>query len=298
MLNSTRVSPLRQRFIDHLVLQQKAARTVQAYTAWLYDLAKFTHRSPDLLTPAEVRSWILHLLTQRKLSASSINLAICSLRAFYHDFLQREFEPYVAGVRRPPRLPQLPRVYSVEEIEQLLTIGTDGDLLARVFLMTVYSGGLRLSEATHLQIDDLDSRRHQLRITHAKGGRPRIVPLSDVLLPELRTWYRVHRPVRWLFSQGHDTDPICKGTAQNFFYRAVRRAKLKRCFGIHSLRHSFATHLLESGVEITVVQRLLGHAYLNTTVRYLHVRQERLDEIRSPLGLLKLAAFRDFKAQP
>lgn len=135
MLHASNKTVLRQRFIDHLVLQQKAARTVQAYTAWIYDLAKFTRRSPDLLTPADVRTWILHLLTERKLSASSINLAICSLQAFYQSFLQREFEPYVAGIRRPPRLPQLPRVYSVEEIERLLTVGTDGDLLARVFLI-------------------------------------------------------------------------------------------------------------------------------------------------------------------
>lgn len=297
MLHSKTKTELRQRFIDHLVLQQKAARTVQAYTAWIYDLAKFTHRPPDSLTPADVRTWILHLLTERKLSAATINLAISSLRAFYHDFLQREFEPYVAGIRRPPRPPQPPRVYSVEEIEQLLTVGTDGDLLARVFLMTVYSGGFRLNEATHLQLADIDSPRGQLRIAHAKGGRPRIVPLSEVLLPELRAWYRVHRPARWLFSQGPDTEPISKATGQNLFYRAVRRAGLKRCFGIHSLRHSFATHLLESGVEITVVQRLLGHAYLSTTARYLHVRQERLDVIRSPLGLLRLAAFRNFRSE-
>jgi integrase/recombinase XerD len=98
----------------------------------------------------------------------------------------------------------------------------------------------------------------------------------------------VHRPVRWLFSQGHDQEPICKGTAQNIFYRALRRSGLTKKLGLHSLRHSFATLLLENAVEITVVQKLLGHANLSTTVRYLHVRKERLGEIRSPLGLLNL----------
>ncbi len=114
--------------------------------------------------------------------------------------------------------------------------------------------------------------------------------LSPVLLAELRPWYRVHRPVRWIFSQGHDQEPICKGTARNIFYRSLRRAGLKKKLWIHALRHSFATLLLEGGVEITVVQKLLGHAYLATTARYLHVRKERLGQIHSPLGLLNLPA--------
>ncbi len=120
-------------------------------------------------------------------------------------------------------------------------------------------------------------------LSHPKGGRQRMTLLSPVLLAELRQWYGVHRPVRWIFSQGHDQEPICKGTAQNIFYRALRRAGLKKKLGIHSLRHGFATLLLESGVEITVIQKLLGHANLATTARYLHVRQERLGQIRSPL---------------
>ena len=284
------VSPLRQRFIDHLILQQKAPRTVQAYTAWVRDLAKFHHRSPDQLGPPEIRSWILHLITERKYSASSVNLAINALRAFFHGLLGQDLEPLLVGIKRPPRIPQPPRVLSVEEIERQITVGTAGDPLARVFLMTVFGGGLRLSEATHLQVQDIDSPRMQLRVSHAKGGRQRLTLLSPVLLTELRAWYRVHRPVRWIFSQGHDQEPICKGTAQNLFYRALRRAGIQKKLGIHSLRHSFATLLLESGVEITVVQKLLGHASLATTARYLHVRQERLGQIRSPLGLLQLAA--------
>jgi site-specific recombinase XerD len=282
------VSPLRQRFIDHLILQQKAPRTVLAYTAFVRDLAQFHRRSPDRLGPPEIRAWLLHLITERKLSASSVNLAINALRAFFHGLLGLDLEPWLVGIRRPPRLPQPPRVYSAAEIEQLLTVGTAGDPLARVFLMTVFGGGLRLSEATHLQVQDIDAPRLQLRVSHPKGGRQRLTLLSPVLLTELRAWYRVHRPVRWIFSQGRDQDPICKGTAQNLFYRAVRRAGLKKKLGIHSLRHSFATLLLENGVEITVVQRLLGHAQLATTARYLHVRQERLGQIRSPLGLLQL----------
>jgi integrase/recombinase XerD len=282
------ISPLRQRFIEHLTLQQKAARTVQAYTSCVADLSQFHGRSPARLGQPEIRSWLLHLITERKLAASSVNVAINALRAFYGGMLGQDLEPMLVGIKRPCRPVQPPRVFSAEEVEQLLSVGTEGDPLARVFLMTVFGGGLRLSEATHVEVRDIDSARMQLRVSHPKGGRQRVTLLSPVLLPELRSWYKVHRPVRWLFSQGHDQDPISKGTAQNIFYRALRRSGLKKKLGIHSLRHSFATLMLESGVEITVVQKLLGHAQLSTTAGYLHVSQERLGEIRSPLDLLNL----------
>jgi len=280
-------TPLRQKFIDHLTLRQLAARTVQSYTDWIVHLARFHQLSPDTLGHPEISSWLLHLINERKLSASSINLAINALRAFYGSFLGRDLEPLLAGIKCPQRHPQPPRVLSPEEVERLLTVGTAGDPLARAFLMTVYGCGLRLSEATHVRVADIDSPRRQLRVSNPKGGRERLVPISENLLVELRSWYRVHRPVKWLFSQGHDQDPICKGTAQNIYYRARRHAGLQPKCGIHGLRHSFATHLLENGVEITVVQKLLGHAHLATTARYLHVREERLGEIKSPLGLIR-----------
>lgn len=280
-------SPLRQKFIDHLTLRQLSARTIKTYIEWVADLARFHRRSPESLGRPEIDSWLLHLIQQRKLSDASVTLAINSLRSFYGSFLGRDLAPLFAGIRTPRRLPQLPRVFSPDEVERLLTVGTNGDPLARAFLMTVYGCGLRLSEATHVRIADIDSQRFQLRVSHAKGGRERLVPLSDNLLQELRSWYRVHRPSRWLFSQGPDQDPICKGTAQNIYYRSRRRAQLPPKCGIHGLRHSFATHLIENGVEITLVQKFLGHAYLSTTALYLHVRQERMGQIRSPLGLIR-----------
>ena len=284
MQNTT---PLRQKFIDHLTLRQLSRRTVQSYTDWIVLLAKFHRRSPDQLGNPEIASWLLHLINERKLSASTINVVINALRSFYGAFLKREVEPLLADIKRPQRHPQPPRVLSPDEVERLLTVGTDGDPLARAFLMTVYGCGLRLSEATHVRVADIDSPRFQLRVSHTKGGRQRLVPLSDNLLAELRSWYRVHRPQEWLFSQGPDQQPFCNSTAQNIYYRARRRAGLQPKCGIHGLRHSFATHLLENGVEITVVQRLLGHACITTTVAYLHVRQERLGQIRSPLGLIR-----------
>ena len=278
---------LRQRFIDYLTLRQLAGRTIESYTSWIAQLTAFHHRSPALLGNAEISDWFLHLINERQFSGSSINLAINAVRSFHGGLLGRDVEALLKGIKRPKRCPQPPRVFSPEEIEKLLTNGTDGEPLARAFLMTVYGCGLRLTEAIHVQISDIDSARHQLRVSRPKGGRERLVPLSDNLIKELRAWYKVHRPKKWLFSQGPDQNPINRGTGQNLYYRSLRRAKLGHKSGIHGLRHSFATHLLENGVEITLVQRFLGHAHLTTTARYLHVREARLSQIRSPLGLLR-----------
>ena len=277
---------LRQRFINYLTLRQHAYRTVQSYTGWIYQLARFHRRSPDLLGNEEIQAWLLHLIA-KPYSASSINLAINAIRSFHGGMLGLDVVPLLKGIKRPKRRVQPPAVFSPEEIERLVTQGTEGDPLGRAFLMTVYGCGLRLSEAIHMQVSDIDSARHQLRVSQPKGGRQRLVPLSDNLLKELRTWYKVHRPQKWLFSQGPDEEPINRGTGQNLYYRARRRAGLQNKNGIHSLRHSFATHLLENGVEITIVQQFLGHASLSTTARYLHVREKRLGQIRSPLGLLR-----------
>ena len=281
------ITPLRQKFIDHLTLRQVSQRTVETYIHWVADLAKFHNASPDSLGRPDIASYVLHLIQDRKLSDNSLTLAIKSLRSFYGLFLHQDVPVLFSGIRIPRRPRPLPRVFSPDEVERLLTVGTNGDPLARALLMTVYGCGLRLSEAVHVRIADIDSKRFQLRVSHAKGGRERLVPLSDNLLPELRTWYRVHRPSQWLFSQGPDQDPICKATAQNIYYRARRRAQLPAKCGIHGLRHSFATHLIENGVEITLVQKFLGHSFLSTTAVYLHVRQERMGQIKSPLGLIR-----------
>jgi len=277
---------LRQRFVNYLTLKQLARRTVESYTGWIYQLAKFHHRSPDLLGNEEIQAWLLHLI-HKPYSASSLNLAINAIRSFHGGMLGLEVESLLQGIKRPRRSVQPPAVFSPEEVERLVTVGTAGDPLARAFLMTVYGCGLRLSEAIHVQVSDIDSARHQLRVSAPKGGRQRLVPLSDNLLKELRQWYKVHRPKQWLFAPGPDEEPINRSTGQNLYYRARRRAGLQNKNGIHSLRHSFATHFLENGVEITVVQQLLGHASISTTARYLHVREQRLGQIRSPLGLLR-----------
>jgi site-specific recombinase XerD len=176
----------------------------------------------------------------------------------------------------------------VEEVERLLLVGCRQPR-HRTFLATVYAAGLRLNEACHLRLCDIDSARMQMRVVQGKGRKDRYTLLSPKLLEELRTYWRLYRPAHWLFPSPRDLQrPLCDGTAQHMYYLAVERAGLPRKGGIHCLRHSFATHLLEAGVEITVLQRLLGHSYLVTTAGYLHVRQERLAQIKSPLELIDL----------
>jgi site-specific recombinase XerD len=158
-----------------------------------------------------------------------------------------------------------------------------------MFLMTVYASGLRVSEGCHLQLRHLESKRGMIRVEQGKRAKDRYTLLSDRLLHELRAYWRVYRPPLWLFPSARDIHrPLAAKHAQKFFYAAVQRAGLPHKGGIHVLRHSFATHLLENGTDLTIVQRLLGHASLEHTAVYLHVRQERVRQTRSPLDLLHI----------
>jgi len=282
-------TPLRQSLIQYLTLHRKAERTIQAYVSFIYDLAKFHHCSPDQLGSPEIERWLYHLIAERKHAASTVNIAINALRAFYGGLLGRDIESLLRQVQRPKRTTRVPRLYSMREIERLLTAGVEGNLRAKAFLMTVYGTGVRLSEATHIQIKDIDSARHRFLVSNPKGGHQRYTLLSENLLVILRQYYAQTHSKPWLFPGAEPFEPMHKGTAQNIFYRAVAKAGLPDKGGIHCLRHSFATHCLENNIEITIVQKLLGHACLHTTAGYLHVRAERLAQIQSPLGLLDLS---------
>jgi site-specific recombinase XerD len=281
-------TPLRQKFIEYLTLNRKAERTVHCYVSFIYALAKYYRRSPDLVSHEDIQHWLYHLIAERKQAPSTINLALNAVRSFYGKMLQQDIEPLLHRIKRPRRPARTPRVYSMAEIEKLLTAGTEGNLRARAFLSCVYGGGLRLSEATHIRIQDLDSARHRLLVSHPKGGRQRYTLLSQNVVGILREYYRQARPRTFLFPGVEPLQPLNKSTGQSIFYGAVAKARLPDRGGIHCLRHSFATHCLENGIEITVVQTLLGHASLHTTAGYLHVRAERLAQIQSPLGLLDL----------
>jgi site-specific recombinase XerD len=232
---------------------------------------------------------LLYLAVTKQLSASSRNQATSALRFFYAHVLARPVEHLARVLPRVRREVRRPRVFAIVELEQLFTVGCLHPR-HRAFLMTVYGAGLRLNEACHLKAEHIDSARQQIRVVQGKGKKDRYTLLSPRLLEELRRYWQWCRPQEWLFPSSHDPHrPMIDTTGQRIFYGAVHRAQLPDKGGIHSLRHSFATHLLEAGVEITAVQRLLGHASLSTTTTYLHVRQERLAQIGGPLQLLDLS---------
>jgi len=282
------MTPLREQFIRELVIRGTSPRTQESYIRWVYVLAKYYHKSPDLLSDDELKNYVFYLAREKHLSASSLNQAVSAFRFFYQTVLQRSVDDLKWVFPRVNQAVRRPQVYSLGEMERLLTVGCPYPK-HRAFLMTVYGAGLRLDEACHLQIRHIDRARMQIRVEQGKGRKDRYTLLSPRLLEELESYWRAFRPATWLFpSTFKPTDPMDPRCGQKIFYTAVRRAGLSRKGGIHSLRHSFATHLLEAGVEITVVQKLLGHTCLATTSNYLHVRQERLAQIKSPLQLLEL----------
>jgi integrase/recombinase XerD len=263
-------------------------RTVEAYLAAVVSLARHYHRSPDRISDQELQSYLLHLRDARRLAPSSLNQQVSALRRFYELVLGRpidHLERLLPRVRQQTRRPQ---VFSRAELETLFTVGCP-EIRCRAFLLTVYGAGLRLGEACHLKLEHIDSARMQIRVELGKGGKDRCTLLPPRLLEELRAYYRAVRPAIWLFPSRHEPAlPMPDGSGQKMFWSAVERAGLPRKGGIHSLRHSFATHLLEAGVEITVVQRLLGHSSLASTTTYLHVREERLAQLQGPLQQLNL----------
>lgn len=292
------MTTLRQQFIRELVVRGMTSRTQESYVWQVYRLARHYHRSPDQIGDEELKAFLFHLASELKLAPSTLNQAVSALRSFYRLVVHRSvdyLEEFVPRVRRAIRRPQ---VYSTEELERLFTIGCP-NLKHRAFLMTVYGGGLRVSEACHLKLEDLHRSRSQIRVVQGKGRKDRYTLLSPRLLEELETYWWSFRPRVWLFPSSMDPQsPMGERCGQKIFYTAVERAGLPPRGGIHSLRHSFATHLVEAGVEITVVQELLGHNHLGTTSTYLHVSRQPLREIKSPLQLLSLAPRRPQPNQP
>jgi len=282
------MTTLREKFIRELAVRGMSPRTVDAYVKAIAALAQYYHQSPDQLSDEQLKDYLVYLAQERKLAASSLNVAVSGMRAFYDWVLERPNCGLWRALPRVRKAVRRPQVYDVTEVERLLTVGCRHPK-HRAFLMTVYGAGLRLGEACRLEPCHLDSARMQLRVEQGKGRKDRYTLLSPRLLHELRAYWRMFQPGRWLFPSSRDSkQPMPGNTGQKIFESAVERAGLPDKGGIHCLRHSFATHLLESGVEITVVQRLLGHNSLSVTANYLHVRRDRLAQVQSPLQLLDL----------
>lgn len=274
------MTPLRQRFIDELRLRNRAPSTIEAYVTQVARFSRFAKRSPEQLGSDDIKAFQLHLIEQ-KVSWSLFNQAVCSLRFLYKHVLNRPDVVEQVPFGKRPRT--LPAILSPEEVGRLLAAvrWPRWRLVCRV----LYGCGLRLMEALRLRVADIDGPRQCLLVRQGKGQKDRIVPLSLGLLDELRAWWRLHRPRELLFpnSEGQVFNAV---GLQRAFQKAVQTAGLTKHVTVHTLRHCYATHLLEAGTDLATLQRLLGHTSLSTTARYLHVRTERLRQVRSPLELL------------
>lgn len=277
------MSPLRRRMIEDMTVRNLAPATQQSY---LYAVAKFSRhfaRSPDRLGLEQVRAYQVHLAAQKR-SWSHINQASCALRFFYGVTLGRsEVLAGIVSAREPQKLPV---VLSPDEIVQFLE-AVPG-LRNRAALTTAYGAGLRVGEVSRLKLGDIDSGRKVIRIEQGKGGKDRYVMLSAQRLRILRTYWRLARPADWLFPGRDATGPI----DVQVLHAACRSARiasgLDKPVTVHTLRHSFATHLLENGTDIRIIQVLLGHANLSSTARYTQVSAGLIRRTESPLDRLKL----------
>ena len=278
------MTPLRKKMIRELELQRKSRKTVEAYVTAVAQLAAHLGRSPDKIALEEVRDYIHYLLTERKLAYSSCNQKLAGLKFFYRQVLGREEFDMRVPAKRSGRLPE---PFSRQEVARLLS-AAEYNRKHRMLLMTAYATGLRLSELIHLQVADIHSQRMLIRVNQGKGHKDRYTLLSPKLLSELRDYWRRYRPPKWLFPGRVSTKSLTNTAVQRAFYKAKRLARLKRGHGIHTLRHSFASHLLEAGADLPTLQRLLGHTSLATTAKYLHVTEKRLASVDSPLDLLRL----------
>jgi len=261
------MSILRQRMIEDLRLRNYAERTVDNYVMRVAHFARHFGKSPDLLGSEEIRQYQLHLIRTRRSSWSVFNQTVCALRFLYGICLKREW--IVPQIPFPRQEKKLPVVLSRQEVTQLLEAVEN--LKHRTFLMILYAAGLRLSEALHLRVDDVDSRRMVLRVRRGKGGKDRYAPLAQTLLDQLREYWRYCRPALWLFPNPDTGLPLTHSAVQRVCKQAALRAGITKRVSPHTLRHCFATHQLEAGTDLKTIQILLGHRSLNTTSVYLHV---------------------------
>jgi len=276
------MTPLRQRFTEDMQLRGLAPTTQRSYTHYVADFAKFYHTSPEHLDLEAVRQYELYLLHEKKLSPESIGTFVSAVRFLYQVTLEMPWDKEsFPRIKRPHRLPV---VLSAGEVEQFFQHVPS--LKYRAAMMTCYGAGLRVSEAVALRVSDIDSQRMLLRVQQGKGQKDRYAMLSPRLLAVLRTWWRAARPDSWLFPSWRPEHHLTAASLQSACLDAWKQSGLTKRVTLHTLRHCFATHLLENGTDIRVIQVLLGHSRIDTTARYAAVTPQLIGRTSSPLDRL------------
>jgi len=274
--------------IEDMQLAGYSSKTQQAYVGAVRQLFAHFNCNPSQLTEEQLRQYFLYLANERKVSRPTATIALCGIKFFYQRTFRRDWT--TLGLVRPRREKKLPVILSREEVHRILEqVHTP---VYRACLKTIYSCGLRLREGSHLQVTDIDSGRMFLHI-HGKGGKDRVVPLPDRTLSLLREFWKTHRSRPWMFpatrrvlKSGAEMGPLTDSSLQKAFKRAVDAAGICKRAHIHSLRHSYATHLLESGVNLRIIQENLGHGSARTTQIYTHLTAEARAAMMDPLNEL------------
>ncbi len=282
------MTALRKRFLEDMQLHGYSPKTQSCYVGAIRALAKHYHKSPDRVTEEELRQYFLHLTLEKKVARTTATIALCAIKFFFQTTLQRNWTCF--KLLRPAQSKKLPVVLSREEVQKIL--GCVRTPIYRVCLTTIYAGALRLQEGCSLQIADLDTARMLLRVG-GKGNQQRLVPLAQKTLQRLRELWPSHRSPVWLFpavtrqgfqhSVALNAGPIHRSTLQRAFRRALQQSGVRKQAHVHTLRHSMATHLLEAGVNLRVIQNILGHATPTTTALYTHLTQQVRQAVVAPI---------------
>ena len=277
------MTPLRQRMIEDMRMRNFSTETQRSYIHYIAEYAEYFKTSPDQLGPEAIREYRLHLLEDRKLSPESVNCFISAARFLYQTTLELPWsDAHFVRCRVPSKLPVI-----LSATEVALFFQAVGILQHRAVLMTCYGAGLRISEAVSLKPGDIDSSRMLIRVEQGKGAKDRYAPLSPRLLAVLREYFRRRRPQGpWLFPAIKPSRHIAAATIQQVCRESTQLAGIQKRITPHTLRHSFATHLLENGEDIRVIQVLLGHSRIDTTARYTAVTPTRIETAVSPLDTL------------
>ncbi|MCP4964514.1 MAG: tyrosine-type recombinase/integrase [bacterium] len=271
--------------IDELESLGRSPSTISAYSKAVEDFSYHHRKAPSDLIGKDAHAYLCHLFRVKKVSGSVYHLHLCALRFLYKEVL--ELKPDFGKIPKHKKGKTLPVVFSLGEVGRV--IESVDNLKHQTLIATAYAGGLRVSEVCRLQVPDIDSELMRIRIRNGKGCKDRYVMLSESLLPRLRTYYRAYRPKLWLFPSAAGDKPLDIRTAQRVFTTAKNKAGIQKPVSFHTLRHSFATHLLETGADLRYIQELLGHASIRTTQMYTKVTTTGATSIRSPLDYVPLS---------
>lgn len=277
-----RISPIRQRMIEDMQLHGYSAKTQTAYLGAVRGLARHYHRSPEDITQEELRSYFLYLVKDKGVARSTLTIHLSGIKFFFERTIKREW--LIFDLVRPKKRNKLPVILSSGEVRYILSLIQNP--VIRMALTVIYACGLRLSEGLQLKVQDIDSTRMLLWVRNGKGGKDRYVPIPERLLELLRAYWKLRRPRRYLFPNRDGHEPLSATSLQKTFKIVVLQSGIKKEASIHTLRHSYATHLLERGVNLRVIQELLGHTSPQTTAVYTHLTEKSFHTLAEAVNTL------------